>query len=477
MSTPSFELNPLVQFDGRVVLIGFGSIGQGLLPMLLKHIGGLTADRVTIVTADERGKAEADAYGVKFLVSPLEKDNYVEILDGLLSAGDFIVNVSVDVSSAALMTYAGERSVLYLDTVVEPWAGGYTDSTLSVSARSNYAQREEALAVRRARPGGATAISCFGANPGLASIFVKQALLNLANDLDLAVPEPTTREGWASLAQTLGVTTIHVAERDTQVSAAPKAAGVFTNTWSVEGFMSEGVQPAELGWGTAEKAMPADGCEHDFGSKAAIYLMRPGVETRVRTWTPDAGAFHGFLITHNESISIADYLTVRGRDGARLYAPTVHYAYHPCDAAVLSIHELCGRALDPQLKQHILVDDIVSGADELGVLLAGHARNAYWFGSSLSIETARKLAPYSNATALQVTSSILGAVVYAIENPALGVIEPEEVDHRRILEIAGPYLGRVHGAYTEWTPVTGRGGLFPEKMDLADPWQFSNVRV
>ena len=31
--------------------------------------------------------------------------------------------------------------------------------------------------------------------------------------------------------------------------------------------------------------------------------------------------------------------------------------------------------------------------DELGVLLAGHKKNAYWYGSQLSIEEARKLAP------------------------------------------------------------------------------------
>ncbi len=30
------------------------------------------------------------------------------------------------------------------------------------------------------------------------------------------------------------------------------------NTWSVEGFVSEGLQPAELGWGTHEKWMPEE---------------------------------------------------------------------------------------------------------------------------------------------------------------------------------------------------------------------------
>ena len=54
-------------------------------------------------------------------------------------------------SSIALIQLARERGALYLDTCIEPWAGGYTDSKLSVEARSNYAMRLEALGLRAAR--------------------------------------------------------------------------------------------------------------------------------------------------------------------------------------------------------------------------------------------------------------------------------------------------------------------------------------
>ena len=90
----------------------------------------------------------------------------------------------------------------------------------------------------------------------MVSWFVKQALVNLAADLGDAAPEPTTREEWAALAHRLGIKGVHIAERDTQRAKDPKPRGVFVNTWSVEGFVSEGVQPAELGWGTHENWMP-----------------------------------------------------------------------------------------------------------------------------------------------------------------------------------------------------------------------------
>ena len=161
-----------------------------------------------------------------------------------------------------------------------------------------------------------------------------------------------------------------------------------------------------MGWGSHERNFPRDGKRHDSGCLAAIYLMQPGAATRVRTWTPRAGHFHGFCITHSEAISIADYFTVR--EGAQVaYRPTVHYAYHPCDSAVMSVHELAGRNYVQQERQRILMDEIIGGIDELGVLLAGHKKNAYWYGSQLSIEEARKLAPYNNATSLQVCVAVL----------------------------------------------------------------------
>ena len=463
-------------FDGRLVIVGFGSIGQGVLPLILRHIGGLAPTRITIVTADEAGRAEADALGVRFLLQPLTRENFRAVLDPLVGAGDFLLNLSVDVSSVALIEYAGEHGALYLDTCIEPWPGGYTDPSLPPSLRSNYALRESALALRERRPGGPTAVITHGANPGLVSHFVKQALLNIAADTGVDVTEPTTRAAWAALAAHLGVKVIHIAERDTQVSLAPKEVGEFVNTWSVDGFVSEGCQPAELGWGSRERALPPDGHRHDFGCGSAIYLLRPGAGTRVRSWTPIEGHYHGFLITHGESISISDYLTVR--EGAEVqYRPTVHYAYHPCDAAVLSVHEFAGRNWQLQSRKRILMDDIVSGIDELGVLLAGHACNAYWFGSQLSIDEARALVPHNSATSLQVTVAVLSGMIWAMENPDRGIVEPDEIDFRRNLEICLPYLGPVVGQYSDWTPLYQRGALFPEDLDESDPWQFRNVRV
>src|SRR4029077_8981677 len=134
-------------------------------------------------------------HNVRFIKQAVTKDNYRELLVPLLTEGGgqgFCVNLSVDTSSVDIMKLTREIGALYVDTVVEPWAGFYFDAKLGPEARSNYALRETLLAARRKRPGGVTAVSCCGANPGMVSWFVKQALVNVAAGLKLKFSAPKT---------------------------------------------------------------------------------------------------------------------------------------------------------------------------------------------------------------------------------------------------------------------------------------------
>ena len=457
---------------GRLVMLGFGSIGQAMLPALFQAFG-VRAGQVRVVTADTDGGAIAQAYGVSVTRLPLVADNVDAVLAPLLGEGDFLLNLSVNVSSLALVRFCSTRGVLYLDCCCEPWPGRYQNPALPLTERSNYGLREEMLAFRRERPQGPTACITQGANPGLVSSFVKVALLRMAADTGVT---PATGEPWGELARRLQVKVIHVAERDTQVARERRQRGEFVNTWSVDGFVDEGLQPAELGWGTHERHWPHDGVRHGDGCGAAIMLARPGIATRVRSWTPLEGPYHGFLVTHSESVSIADHLTVRER-GEVAWRPTVHYAYHPCDDAVASLHEIAGRNWRLQPKRRILRDTIVEGRDELGVLLMGNPRGVYWYGSRLDIAQARALLPFNNATSLQVVAGIVGAMRWALAHPRRGVVEPDEMDHEALMEAALPWLGEMAGVWGDWTPLKDRNPLFPEPSDPDDPWQFLNFRV
>ena len=76
-----------------------------------------------------------------------------------------------------------------------------------------------------------------------------------------------------------------------------------------------------------------------MGSKTGIMLTTNGGEARVRSWVPSIGQQFGYVIPHYEAMELSHLLSIY-EDGVRVYAPTCHYAYHPCDDAILSLVEL-----------------------------------------------------------------------------------------------------------------------------------------
>src|ERR1700677_3573074 len=184
------------RFDGPIVMLGFGSIGRGTLPLIERHIGFDRAKFVVIALDDDDRRLLDDRH-LRFVHAAITRENYRDVLTPLLAAGPgrgMIVNLSVDTSSVDLMAFAKDIDAFYIDTVVEPWPGLYTDRKLSISQRSNYALREGLLDLRRRRPGGVTAVNCCGANPGMVSWLVKHALLDVAAEVGLKVEEPKTRD-------------------------------------------------------------------------------------------------------------------------------------------------------------------------------------------------------------------------------------------------------------------------------------------
>ena len=463
-----------IEFGGRVVMVGCGSIGQAILPLLRRHLA-LPSDGLIVLAADEVGRGVSQEQRAQFFYAHLKPRSFRRILARHLRRGDLLLNLSVDVSSLDLMTYAAERGALYVDTSIEPWPGVFDNPMLDLRQRSNFTARRRALQLAaelgRNSP---TAVVDHGANPGLVSHFVKRALLELDRTLRKGSSRPASREDWATLARDLGVTLIQISERDTQVSDRPKRPGEFVNTWSIDGFMDEAMQPSEISFGTAERQRPRGTRIHQRDS-GTLFMNRPGAATFARSWTPAGGGFQGLMMSHDEVFSIGDLLSLRN-GGHLTYRPTVMFVYHPCDDAMLSVLELEGRGWQPQQRQRRLGADIVTGMDELGVLLAGHSRNAYWYGSQLSIEDARRHVSYANATSVPVAAGAVAAVVWAISNPRRGIVEPDELDFEDCLSTATPYLGRLVGEFTTWTPLQGRGELFDEDLDVNHPWQLRNVR-
>ena len=467
---------------GPLVMIGFGSIGRGTLPLLERHLD-FDRRRAVVVEPDPTQRPLVEAAGFRFVEAAVTREGYADLLTPLLTAGDgqgFCVNLSVDTESVDLMRLCRDLGVLYLDTVVEPWPGLYYVATDDNATRTNQALRERVLAERRRAPGGTTAVSCCGANPGMVSWFVKQALLDVADGLglDVAAPAPADQQGWARLMQQAGVTGIHIAGAPPSGRLTPRPVGAFWNTWSVDGFTSEGLQPAELGWGTHERWLPPN-ARRAAPDAPGIFLEQPGAETAGADVVSDRRR-PVRLPRHPQRGAVDPVVVHRAQ---RRWAGGVSTDLPLRLPPVRRRGPLVPRDVRPRRRAaggqaRAQADEIVGGIDELGVLLYGHARNAYWYGSQLSIEETRTLAPHQNATGLQVTSAVLAGMVWARRAPG-GRNRRDRRDGLSPLPRDPAALSRSGqvATHTDWTPLDGRPGLFPEDIDPSDPWQFRNVLV
>lgn len=460
----------------RIVIVGLGTIAQSFLPLLSKvhDLKALELYAIDPVIPPLAVYFE-QTYGLIFIQTEININNVRDTLVPILDDKTFLINLSTDVSSLELIKICRSAGALYLDTCIEPWRGGYDNPEIPLNQRTNYHLREQMLDLKRKLGKGPTALVAHGANPGLVSHFLKRALINLSKEILNDDVEPKTRSDWAALSQRLGVQAIHIAEYDSQRSTIPNGKGEFVNTWSVNGFISEAQQPAELGWGTHEPALPENAAQHEQGCKAAIYIQKPGATVKVKTWTPYDGACLGFVVTHNEAISIADYLTVEHDEVT--YRPTVHYAYRPSDDAILSLHEWLGKnCQEPERKKVLRPAEIDSGSDYLGVLLMGHAKQCYWYGSILCIEEAKRLSILNTATTLQVAAGVLSGYLWVLNNSQVGIIEAEEMDHEEVLSYVAQFLGDLKGYYSDWNPTKYDPGTF-KVPDVTNPWAFTNFTV
>ncbi len=477
-------------YKGKILVIGCGFVSRCTVPLLLKHID-IDPKRITVMDFEDRKSYIADSIdkGVVFKKDRITKQNMSKKLSQYVKSGDMIIDLAWNIECTEILQWCHDHNVMYINTSVELWDPYAGAEDKDPTERTLYVRH---MAIRKMtsewKTKGATAVLEHGANPGLVSHFTKVALIDMANKLikekkkDKRVPllkKAIKDKDFPKIAQLMTVKVIHISERDTQITDRPKEVNEFVNTWSVEGFREEGIAPAEMGWGTHEKKLPIGAHFHKSGPGNQICISQMGVKTWVRSWVP-CGEITGMVVRHGEAFTISDYLTVwNGTIPA--YRPTVHYAYCPADVAINSLHELEMRQFDLQTNQRVLTDEIISGRDELGVLLMGHDFKSWWTVSLLDIHESRELAPGQNATTLQVACSVLGAVKWMMKNPSKGVCVPDDLPHEEILAVAKEYLGPFVSKAVDWTPLKSRVDLYSNynnvKFDTKDPWQFHNFLI
>lgn len=478
----------MLKFNNKVLVIGYGSVSKCTIPILLKHIK-IPYKNITIIDfVDKRGELKTwIKKGIRYFQEKITPINIIQVLSKYVSGGGLVIDLAWNISCNDILTWCHDNKVLYVNTSVEEWdpyAGIHNKSPFKKSLYYRHMLLREMLS--KWKNDSVTAVVDHGANPGLISHFTKMGIVDIAGKVLHDKTTPKKEAGklekalherkYALLAMELGVKVIHCSERDTQITNKPKEVDEFVGTWSIEGFREEGISPAEMGWGTHEKALPPLANIPPYGPGNQIFLSQMGMNTWVRSYVP-CQEIIGMVIRHGESFTISDRLTV-WKNGKAIYRPTIHYAYMPCHETLSSLQELRGRNYELQPNLRIMDDEIKSGADILGALIMGHKYNSWWTGSILTIEESRKLVPHQNATTMQVAIGVVSAIMWMIENPRKGVCVPDDLPYDHILNTAKPYLGRLVSGPSDWTPLKNYRVFFKENprayLDKKNVWCFDN---
>lgn len=475
-----------MEFNKKVLIIGYGSVSKCTLPILLKEIK-IPHEKITVIDFEDKTKEikQWTDQGIKFFQRKITPEEMDHILSDHLEEGGLLIDLAWNIDTCEIIKWCHDHKVLYINTSVEVWDSYGERFTANPIEKSLYHRQMKLRELTKDWKDATTAVVDHGANPGLISHFAKQGLIDIAHkmieDGKTKNPEKLKKlikeQKFNELAMEVGIKVIHCSERDTQISNKPKEVDEFVGTWSIEGLREEGTAPAELGWGTHEKTLPKLAWRPKKGPRNQIMLAQMGMNTWVRSWVPHHEIV-GMVIRHGEAFGISDRWTV-WKNGKAIYRPTVHYAYMPCDQTITSLHELRCRNYELQSRLRIMEDsEIISGADILGALLMGHPYNSWWTGSILSIEESRRLVPGQNATTIQVAIGVVSAVMWMIQNPKKGLCLPDDLPHDFILKIAKPYLGEFYSGPSDWTPLKNRTVYFKEnpanKYDKKDIWQFKN---
>ena len=240
-------------FQGRILVLGAGSVSQCTLPLLLDN-QIVEGKQITILDqTDNRSRVQsAIAAGATYVQDTITEKNLDSMLSRFLSEGDILLDLAWNIDANVIIGWAHEHGVMYLNTSVEEWEP-YTQGAQRHPLERTLYHRHMRLREMKAQwtSKGATAVVEHGANPGMVSHLTKKALTEIAEKalsdgiVGQEVRAALEARNYPKLAQLLNVKVIHIAERDTQISDQPKQVDEFVNTWSVEGFYEEGIRSEE----------------------------------------------------------------------------------------------------------------------------------------------------------------------------------------------------------------------------------------
>lgn len=460
----------MIKFDGKIVQFGFGAVGKSFYEKVSKEIK-FNENNYFVITRD---KEEFEAYinlggmVANFIAIEVNKDNFCQIFEKYLSSGDLLIDFADTVGTKDICNWCATNNIMYINTGEADWPENWysilTENKIKNQMKEKYKNTNNL--------NKAPIVLQHGNNPGLVSHFVKAGLEYIVNTQykkDKYLKALIKNNKFNEVAYKLGLKIIHVNDIDLQEINDSYDDSKLFNTWCIDSFFFEMLSEATINIGTHEKIDFEDECKLVDYEDGFLEFKKLAVEKKCRTYYPN-GEFEGFLVPHEETITIANSLEVK-RDGKTIYRPSALFLYSPCYYArkylkKAKVNEYPNpdptKPLDcenengntvvrgytyPKYAEITYKEKISKGTEYVGVLLIGEKFEPVWVGNRIELSFLyknKKDSYWQTPTITPVAMSALAAICWMIKNKDRGGIYfPDDInDYRYILKIAEKYISK-----------------------------------
>lgn len=456
----------MIEFNNRIVQFGFGAVGKSFFEKVSKEIK-FDKEKYYVISMDKLEYAfflEMGGNIGNFIVAEINRENFKNIFSKYLSEGDLLIDFADSVGTRDFIEWCANKNVMYLNTGETDWSDNWYnifEENIKKNELRNLLRKENNV-------NKYPIVIHHGNNPGLVSHFVKAGLEYIVKNqfknnqkYNMLLKEHKFNE----LARELDLKEIHVNDNDYQEVKDKFEKDKLYSTWSVDSFFFEMLSEATANIGTDEIINDKEEIKKIDFKNGFLEFKDIAINKVGKTYYPN-GYFEGFLVPHEETITIAKSLEVKKEDKV-IYRPTVIFLYSPCDFAIKYLKEAkvndylhtdINKPQDdnvsiirgykyPERAEIIYKENIKHGTEYVGVLLLGNKFRPLWVGNRIKksfLYKDKKSSFWQTPTITPVSMSALSATCWMIKHKDKGGIYfPDDIDdYKEIISFAEKYISK-----------------------------------
>ena len=460
----------MIRYDGRIVQFGFGAVGKSFYEKISREIA-FDEKKYIIITREPCEFQDYVNFGglvANFVLQDVNRDNFKEIFASYLESGDLLIDFADTVGTRDICEWCARHNIMYINTGEADWPDHWY-SIFEENEKKEELQKKYAKSLLENR---CPIVLQHGNNPGLVSHFVKAAIEYVVRtqfkrdrELKMLIKEGKFQEA----AYKLGIRQIHVNDIDLQKVKGNYDEKLLFSTWCTDSFWFEMLSEATLNIGSKEEIDFEKHCNFVDRQKGFLEFQKLAAQVTCTTYYP-GGVFEGFLVPHEETVSIAKSLEVKEGEKV-LYRPTVAFVYRPCDYAreyfqkakvnsypvpnpsrPMDCENVDGKTIIrgyvyPENFEIVYQEKLESGTEYVGILLLGEHFKPVWVGNRIEpafLYKDKKYSFWQTPTITPVAMSALAAVCWMLQHRDKGGIYfPDDIpEYKDIIKRCEKYISK-----------------------------------